>query len=349
MKMRVLTRVQTNLLYNGKVIPDSGSDKEVYTRVTSESFYIYLTMVEPKLVYTLIVEGILDLLKRSSIEFDANTTLYLVSIFENLPEETPEILDTVGVPCDATDQTISYMPKPGELVPQQHYCLLKSNFEKFNIGDYVAVWKNYDDDEYYVYAIIAGYDNKNDEKDISQRIYYIQINENPDNIVKVKGFDLFQFDRMNPLIDRKEFVKLESVSEEESVFDTSQNFEEVIEEIRKTLKSMASVDENSKKKIIKRLYLKWYPDKHDEKTREFATKVFQFLLNELNSKHQEFEDEFDNWASQARIHASFQNTFYRNFRDYPSTRSNNPQPSESKRWYKQAKKDLEAAIELANV
>ena len=63
--------------------------------------------------------------------------------------------------------------------------------------------------------------------------------------------------------------------------DIPQSYEEAIEEIRKVLRSVSGLDEGSKKKVIRRLYLKWHPDKHGKCNQQFATKVFQLLLNEI--------------------------------------------------------------------
>ena len=114
-------------------------------------------------------------------------------------------------------------------------------------------------------------------------------------------------------------------------------------------------------KIIRRLYLKWHPDKHKESNVELATTVFQFLINELKSDHRNFENEFDRWSSSARTYGNFKresrdgfpqhhsfsskSSFF-DFWSFFECKTNNPQPAESKRWYRQAEKDLEAAIEL---
>ena len=53
------------------------------------------------------------------------------------------------------------------------------------------------------------------------------------------------------------------------------------------------------------MYLKWHPDKHDEQNKAFATRIFQFLLNELKSDHKDFENNFDSWNSSARTYSYF--------------------------------------------
>ena len=65
---------------------------------------------------------------------------------------------------------------------------------------------------------------------------------------------------------------------------------------------MSDLDEESKKKVIRKLYLKWHPDKHKERQNDFATKIFQFLLNKLISDHKDSENNFDSWNSSARTY-----------------------------------------------
>ena len=193
---------------------------------------------------------------------------------------------------------------------------------------------------------------------ISQFVYDVQIDKDPDSIIELKAFELHGFDTINSAVLMKAVVTLDIQEEEpESArrTDIPQSYEEAIEEIRKVLRSVSGLDEGSKKKVIRRLYLKWHPDKHEECNQQFATKVFQFLLNEIEkSDHRSVEHDFEEWAFKAKTYSYSKRRSNRGFSrhskfwdfDFSSffeEKANNPQPAESKRWYRQAEKDLQAA------
>ena len=359
-KIFVLQKVQTSLLFSGQVISASETEKDVYTRAKSNSFEIYLQVSEQREAYTKIVQGILSLLEIHSVTFAENkNVLILPKMLEVQPTEITEVLDTFGIARDTSDATLKYFPNPGDLVPQSLHPYLRNDFERFNTGDFVAINREFEGDECYVFGIVRGFESIEDA-DILQLIYDIQADEDPGKITKLRAFELHGFDQIDQRNTSKEIVKSDFQNEEHQV-DVSQSYEDAVKEIRNTLRLLKGLDEGSKMKIIRRLYLKWHPDKHKESNVELATRVFQFLINELKSDHRNFENEFDRWSSSARTYGNFKresrdgfpqhhsfsskSSFF-DFWSFFECKTNNPQPAESKRWYRQAEKDLEAAIEL---
>ena len=359
-KIFVLQKVQTNLLFSEQVISASEIEKDVYTRAKFDSFEIYLQISEQREAYTKIVQGILSLLEIYSVTFAENkNVLILPKMLEVQPTEITEVLDTFGIARDTSDAILNYFPNPGDLVPQSLHPYLRDNFERFNTGDFVAINREFEGDECYVFGIVRGCESI-ENADILQLIYDVQADEDPDKIIKLRAFELHGFDQFNQRNTSKEIVKSDYQNEEHQV-DVSQSYEDAVKEIRNTLRLVEGLDEDSKRKIIRRLYLKWHPDKHKESNVELATKVFQFLINQLKSHHRNFENEFNRWSSSARAYSNFRRESSDVFPQYHSFRSrssffsfwsffecktNNPQPAESKRWYRQAEKDLQAAIEL---
>ena len=357
-KISVLQQLQTVLLYNNKVIPGSESDKEVYAKAAVDSFEIYLQFGKLKDASSEIVQGILTLLEIHSIKFVDNVNvLSLLRMLEVFPHEIPELLDKRGIPRDAKDEKVRYLPDPGDLVPQTLYPYLSYNFQKLETGHFVAVGKEFEGDECYIFGIVRGCKTSGDVH-ISQFVYDVQIGKDPDSIIELKAFELHGFDTINSAVLTKAVVTLDIQEEEpESArrTDIPQSYEEAIEEIRKVLRSVSGLDEGSKKKVIRRLYLKWHPDKHEECNQQFATKVFQFLLNEIEkSDHRSVEHDFEEWAFKAKTYSYSKRRSNRGFSrhskfwdfDFSSffeEKANNPQPAESKRWYRQAEKDLQAA------
>ena len=90
--------------------------------------------------------------------------------------------------------------------------------------------------------------------------------------------------------------------------------------------------------------------------RALATEVFQFLLNELKGKNEGYEERFHEWNSRAQSDSRFRHQYYArrsssaNFGSErawgtppPTYDMKNPQPTEAKRWLRQAQCDLAAS------
>ena len=355
-KISVLHKVQTNLIYNKKVISDSETNKEVYTRATKNSFEIYLQVDELTDASTkIIAHGILDLLGLYSIKFDqSKNAIVLLNLLEVPSKKIPQLLDNFGIPRETSDAELRFLPSPGDLVPQTLYPYLSNNFEEFQIEEFVAISREFEGAECYVFGIIKGCEN-NESAHVSQLVYDVQVDEDPVNLVKFTGFDLYGFDRsVQSSVLTKEIIKSDDKERrEQAEVPQPQSYEDAIKEIRDVLRSLSGLDEESKKKVIRKLYLKWHPDKHEERNKDFATRIFQSLLNELKSDHKDFENNFDSWNFSARTYSYFtrSNSGFShfgsnsspNFSDFFRESANNPQPAQSRRWYRQAEKDLQAA------
>ncbi len=60
--------------------------------------------------------------------------------------------------------------------------------------------------------------------------------------------------------------------------------EEVISDLKKQLDDIWRLSEEDRRKAIKRLYLKWHPDKNSD-NQDFAEKVFKFLNSEIEARN----------------------------------------------------------------
>ena len=269
-------------------------------------------------------------------------------------KKIPQLLDNFGISRETSDAELRFLPTPGDLVPQTLYPYLSNNFEEFQIEEFVAISREFEGAECYVFGIIKGCEN-NESAHISQLVYDVQVDEDPVNLVKFTGFDLYGFDRsVQSSVLTKEIIKSDDKERrEQAEVPQTQSYEDAIKEIRDVLRSLSGLDEESKKKVIRKLYLKWHPDKHEERNKDFATRIFQSLLNELKSDHKDFENNFDSWNFSARTYSCFTRSnsgFYHfgsnsspNFSAFFRESANNPQPAQSRRWYRQAEKDLQAA------
>ena len=353
-KISVLEKVQTILICNEKVISASETDKEVFTRATKNSFEIYLQIGELIDASAKVAQGILDLLELHSIKFgQSKNAIVLLKLLEIRPKKIPELLDNFGIPREILDEEVRYLPIPGDLVPQILYPYLRNSFERFEVGEFVAISREFEGAECYVFGIIKGCEN-NENVHMSQLVYDVQVDEDPADLVKFKGFEMYGFDRIHSAVLTQEIVKSDNMERlEQPHIPLPQSYEEAVKEIKDILRSLSELDEESKKKVIRKLYLRWHPDKHEEHSKALATRIFQFLLNELKSDHKDVAHNFDSWNFSASRYSFFTRSnagFFHhdshsshNFSSFFKERSNNPQPAQSKRWYRQAEKDLKAA------
>ena len=142
----------------------------------------------------------------------------------------------------------------------------------------------------------------------------------------------------------------------------SRNQQEVFDEISDLLEDAWKLPEVKCRKIIKRLFLQWHPDKNvgDEK---FCTEVSKHIQSETSrlergeprgsqqrsdigssrGQNGSYGQFFNCWGERAREHHT-QREEDRSRQQFPRTsaRTKNPQPGEARRWLRQAEADIAA-------
>ena len=160
--------------------------------------------------------------------------------------------------------------------------------------------------------------------------------------------------------------------------ENEQNMDEICDHLSEQLEGGWKLPEKERKKVIKRLLLKWHPDKNPD-NQDFATKITQHIHSEIERlelgiprqgaydfggayagysdtfKKTFYEAFYRNMNERAARHKEQREEYQKNFsREYaytkpetfdvpPSFSSSNPQPSEAKRWLRQAQADMKAA------
>ncbi len=112
-------------------------------------------------------------------------------------------------------------------------------------------------------------------------------------------------------------------SEQEPKEELPKSLSEAKEEIRKMLTEAWKLPEGERKKVIRRLYLRWHPDKNPNYS-DLCNEAFKYLLNQIlnleRTGHVRNEDEgFSNQSSSQyhssngfrRDHSSFYEDFFR--------------------------------------
>ena len=143
--------------------------------------------------------------------------------------------------------------------------------------------------------------------------------------------------------------------------------ENALREVKKALAEIWKFPEDKRKKAIRRLYLRWHPDKNMD-MQDIANEVMKFIQNEVerlskgkSSSRDEgyprppppdFSDFFKQWNERARRqHSSYANFRRHNprftgFRSHPRRTYTAPNPRVAKMWIRQSKEDLRSVKHL---
>ena len=358
----VLDIITTQLSYKGAAISDSDERNVLFLKANDDCFDIYFSKsISPDMehsIYSIIASRLLNSKLLNGTLNEKDSIILLPVLFETPLDEIQKMLDQRGISRDASSSSFldhGRTPQPGDLVPLELYCLLNNDFVDFHEGEFVALQVGDDDDEpSFVCAIIR---RCGDNPNVIQRLYGVQTTPDESKLLNLRVFDLYRFDRSyeHLAVDTESFVC-------ETEAYSLQDFDGIIEDIRQLLESCDDVPAEQKEKVIRRLYLKWHPDRHPEKTKKLATKVFQFLQDLL--KGHNHRTNFQKWNMRAERELGYYTNYCRNFQRYPCSGSRqgssggyyfpstfedkNPQPAEAKRWLRQAKYDLAASMYETN-
>ena len=351
----VLDTVKTQLCYNGVVINGSDETKHSFLRICNDGLKIFISRVtdNERSIFVDITGGLLSS-QLKDVFRDHNSVLLLSEILQCPLDEIHLLLDRKGINRDSSVSSVfdgNLMQQPGDLVPLELHGLLGNEFVDFEEGEFVALEVGNENEPSYIYAIVRRCD---DNSVSAKRMYGIQTTTDESVIKDISAYDLYRFDRSYQSC-------VESISKDIQCLLNSANilrsFDEIMESIRMLLESCNSMSPEEKKKIIRRLYLRWHPDNHSDETKDLATNVFQSLQHLLENDG--YNTNFQNWDTQAQAERRNYQDYCRNYAKFTGNRSfssfapptfsdRNPQPTEAKRWLRQAQYDLSASEEETN-
>ena len=298
---------------------------------------------------------------------------WLVFQMLNCPlNEIWPLLDSLKVRQDdsycATE--IHIFPKLGTFIPLEDHHLLNDAFEEFEPGEYVGYELEdptlalEDGVATYIYARIVQEVTDQSHPLVAKK-YIVNIGDNQK--IEVDAADLYKFHRLDAATSAAVVVfdHQRQNSETRPVgHPRSRDKQAVFDEVSDLLEDAFKLPEEKKRKIIKRLFLQWHPDKNIGDV-EFCTEVFKHVQNEISrlergeprgsqpttnvdatgSYRSSYNDHFNTWGNRARQHHSQREGYRGRQHFHPDfTGRPNPQPGEAKRWFKQAKADV-AAVE----
>ena len=370
-----VNKIETKLMFKGADVPGSKAevpyfvdkvfedDKniwKVYVNAEAEDslskIYLPLTRV--------IAEACKGLLQEA--------VMFIPEMLRSDPNKIWSILDEMKIRQDDSYNASSsdLLPQPGSFIPIEDHHLLNETFENFTPGEYVGYemddpsMQHKEGDATFIYAVIIEEVNVEETSTLFGKFFKINVGHDKEPRV-VEFADLYKFHRLQS----SSF----GLSDEQKTATKVRDKKKIFAEISDVLEEAWRLPEERRRKIVKRLFLRWHPDKNlgDE---TFCTEAFQHIQNEIarlekverregeRENHQSYyESFFSHWRERARRHNAqrreYKEAFIRNYgtcestsrsgdsRSYipPSFCKKNPQPGEAKRWFRQAEADLAAA------
>ncbi|XP_070693892.1 sacsin [Pempheris klunzingeri] len=296
-------------------------------------------------------------------------------------EDVQRTLAKNGIHDSAETESIFHSPPaPGTDIPEEWHDSLDMSFlNNFEEGEYVG----YSTNNKYIYAVIV--EELPGHSGQYLRRYKIEVGE--DEPIEVSCLDLYQFKRQKkPKPGGRTCTSAEATCMElellagavphssqpstpssSSTRSSPASLDEAKSEIDKCLTEIWTLPEKERHKAIKRLYLRWHPDKNPD-CQSLATEAFKYLQNRIDELvkgkgkgkdsgttagsscpkgNSNFRDFYQEWNQEARHHRRSRERFSTGdfYYDFWSHNENVPKPNkeEAQRWCRQARCDLNAA------
>lgn len=317
------------------------------------------------------------------------------------PDDISSTLDNAGVSEDVeAGDTPSLEPELGSEVPEEfHYLLVQYGDFYFRKGEFVAFEKedSAEEEPKYIYAKIVNKltsktkakKDKTKRKQKGESIllsrYLIDIGHEKK---EVDVLDLYKIRRPQTIHEEDDEMEEECVSEtmelvpyegankqsagqagaESSTSSRGTNeppkprtLENALKEVRTALAEIWKLPEDKRKKALRRLFLRWHPDKNMD-MQDIANEVMKFIQNEVDRLSKggsssrsegcarppppDFSDFFTRCHQRARRQRSSYDNFRRHnprftgFASHSRRTYTAPDPRVAKKWISQSKEDL---------
>lgn len=416
LKVSCFEKLQTTLRVKGfNPIPHSKSETLAFLKRYGHAvILLYIQHSDSKDINFLLA---LAMTLKSATDNLISDTSYLIAMLGcNDIYRINEKLDSLGVKYDSsTEQSKLELPMPGTPIPAEiHYTLLMDPTNVFYPGEYVGYLVDAEGGDSfgsyqptYTYAIIVQeVEKENDNSGCLGKFYQIDIGYSEYKIVS--SLDLYKFSRPEEGPQNKEnapstptsptefpppgprtsssFPSRESNKTSSSKHQSPKKIKlnslpEILKEVTIVIEQAWKLSESERKKIIRRLYLKWHPDKNAENL-DIANEVFKHLQIEINrlekqafvdqntertarrtftapsarfqSDKSSFQRFYSSWNQEATNHKSERQQYREKFASttgsYDSKRFFVPptfktvgNPVEARRWLRQARANFSAA------
>ena len=395
--------LSTYLMYNGNRIQDSDCEKPYHVhREDTESCRSTIFVRGDAVTSPTLSEELTEVVNYVTghiVKFDR----FLLKIIECEAGAENRYLDEKDIPLYGTRQcnaaSVSFMPALGSFVPLIYHRLLRPDVQLLYPGDFAAM--ETDDPvengepglpTYILVQVVRMVeDAENDE--VSAAALHYKVLVGPNQEITVSALVLYAFTRDHEEVEQTSDLSMEPCAHAQPSGTSAEpqapvDYDTIVKGLRKQLKDAWRMPEADRKKFVKRLLLRWHPDKNLDNP-SLATKVTQFILEAFDRLERGLSIDDENTTADRRhgwsggqswsagtgnSYGGFHRTFYEHmnqrarqhqqqyqhfaghnyhrghrhygrggffaqFRTYP-----NPQPGEARRWLRQAKADIDAAM-----
>ncbi|XP_034023953.1 sacsin [Thalassophryne amazonica] len=417
LKVSCFEKLQTTLRVKGcSPIPHSRSETLAFLkRYGTAVIHLYIQHSDSKDINFLLA---LAMTLKSATDNLISDTSYLIAMLGcNDIYRITEKLDNLGVKYDSTEPSKLELPLPGTPIPAEiHHTLLMDPTNVFYPGEYVGylveseggdIYGSYQPT--YTYAIIVQEVEREEEENTNVLGKCFQIDIGYSEYKIVSSLDLYKFSRQDESSNVRDSSSPSTPTSPESrscglrmappVFTGKENHRpppqnqspkkiklnalpDILKEVTAVVEQAWKLPETERKKIIRRLYLKWHPDKNAENL-DIATEVFKHLQNEINRMEKQsladqqnadrssrrsfstssarfqsekfsFQRFYSSWNQEATSHKSERQHFREQYTSYagsshshrffvPPTFKTVGNPVEARRWLRQARANYSAA------
>ncbi|XP_020793364.2 LOW QUALITY PROTEIN: sacsin [Boleophthalmus pectinirostris] len=417
LKVSCFEKLQTTLRVKGCTpIPHSRSETLAFLkRYGTSVIHLYIQHSDSKDINFLLA---LAMTLKSATDNLISDTSYLIAMLGcNDIYRITEKLDNLGVKYDSTEPSKLELPLPGTPIPAEiHHTLLMDPMNVFYPGEYVGYLVDSEGGDIYgsyqptyTYAIIVQEVEKEEEENstILGKCFQIDIGYSEYKIVS--SLDLYKFSRQDensqvrdtssPSTPTSPDIRSSTLRMMPPIFTGKENLRpppqkqspkkiklhtlpEILKEVTLVIEQAWKLAETERKKIIRRLYLKWHPDKNAENL-DVATEVFKHLQNEISRMEKQsladqqntdrtsrrsysssstrfqsdkfsYQRYYSTWNQEATSHQSERQTFREHNPSYagsshshrffvPPTFKTVGNPVEARRWLRQARANYSAA------
>ncbi|CAG6005850.1 unnamed protein product [Menidia menidia] len=417
LKVSCFEKLQTTLRVKGcSPIPNSRSETLAFLkRYGTAVIHLYIQHSDSKDINFLLA---LAMTLKSATDNLISDTSYLIAMLGcNDIYRITEKLDNLGVKYDSTEPSKLELPLPGTPIPAEiHHTLLMDPMNVFYPGEYVGYLVDSEGGDIYgsyqptyTYAIIVQEVQREEEDNTSFLGKCFQIDIGYSEYKIVSSLDLYKFSRQDesshvrdtsaPSTPTGPEIRSSGLRMVPPLFSGKENLRpptqkqspkkiklhalpEILKEVTLVVEQAWKLPETERKKIIRRLYLKWHPDKNAENL-DIATEVFKHLQNEINRMEKQsladqqntdrtsrrsyptssarfqsdkfsFQRFYSSWNQEATSHKSERQQFREHYTSYagsshshrffvPPTFKTVGNPVEARRWLRQARANYSAA------
>ena len=366
-----LNRIVTKLVYQGDQIPDSEGEVSYFVNKVSAPAgkSIWKVYVRPDVdenlskLYLAVTQVIAEVCEGLLGE----AVMFLQEMLRIDPSQIWCMLDEMNITQDDSYRGSSSnpLPLPGSFIPVEDHHLLNEDFENIAPGEYVGYemedpsMQQREGDATFIYAVILEEVNAQENRSLLSKYYMVNVG-NDKEPQEVEFADLYKFHRL-----QSSPLGLSDGLEKGNTKDKAM----VLKQTAEILVEAWQLPEKRRRKIVKRLFLRWHPDKNPGE-KSLCDEVLQHIQEEIARLGRVQSDVidgqscytpfFDFWGMRAKRQHMHREKYKKNYRRMytssdealrgdsssgvpPSFCTKNPQPGEARRWLRQAEADLVAA------